>query len=71
MSKLTKEDVKLIRILLSSKQEHIDISYNLMVEHLKHKRIAKTLTHQDIADKFGVSKAAIQKISDGDNWTND
>ncbi len=68
MPKLTPDDVITIRQLITEKQGHLDHAKELLLESKEQTRIAKKLTNQGIADMFDVSKAAIQKIKEGENW---
>lgn len=54
-SKLTDDDVRLIRALIEERESH--------------KKAAAQLTNKKIAEKFGVHFRTIDRISAGENWT--
>jgi ribosome-binding protein aMBF1 (putative translation factor) len=53
-SKLTDDDVRLIR--------------ELVAERDYHRRQAAALTNEKIADKFGVHVRTIDRVTSGENW---
>ncbi len=69
MAKLTKNDLMQIKWALNERHRYHD----LYTAHCKiasnYRNMKKTCSHQSLADKFNVSKSAIQKIADGDNYS--
>ena len=71
MGKLTKNDAYEIKMQLRRKQIYIDAADNLLELSEKNRKIARTFSYQAIADRYNVSKSAIQKIADGDNHSDE
>ena len=71
MIKLTKGEVVEIKISIENRKRHLQQAKFLNDLSLSHRALAKFVTHQALARRFGVSKSAIQKIADGENHAND